>query len=181
MRSYSAARARMPRAPLNASGSKRCCPKGEGVAEGTGRDGTKGGGGERNFQKLLGLVQVAQSDSGSTPGIPVQAWVGEETPRLRPFQSRPRLPHPFLGANPSPSSPPPANSKPTGASPPPGSVHIPWVDTALHADCVSRSVPPRDVPTPLSRGLLTPPIAPPQTQHRPSPAPGPVRPRPALC
>ncbi|KAJ1060768.1 hypothetical protein K5549_019351, partial [Capra hircus] len=47
------------------------------------------------------------SEGGSTPGIPVQAWVGEETPRLRPFQSRPRLPHPFLGASPGPSTPPP--------------------------------------------------------------------------
>lgn len=102
-------------------------------------------------QKLLGLVPVAQSDSGSTPGIPVQAWVGEETPRLRPFQSRPRLPHPFLGASPGPSTPPPANSKPTDASPPPGSVHIPWVGTALHADCVSRSGHRRACSDPTSR------------------------------
>lgn len=44
-----------------------------------------------------------------------------------------------------------------------------------------KTPPPRDVPTPLSRGLLTPPIAPPKTQPRLRPAPGPVRPRLALC
>lgn len=160
MRSYSAARARMPRAPLNASGSKRCCPKGEGVAKGTrGVAGRKVGEARGGSQKLLGLVQVAESDSGSTPGIPEHAWVGEETPRLRPFQSRPRLPHPFLGANPGPSTPPPANSKPTGASPPPGSVHIPWVDTARQADCVSRSGHRRAYSDPGSPGRPQPPVS----------------------
>lgn len=138
MRSYSAARARMPRAPLNASGSKRCCPKGEEGSTGcrgvTRRKVGEAGG---SSQKLLGLVPAAQSDSGSTPGIPEQAWVGEETPRLCPFQSRRRLPHPFLGASPGPSTTPPANSKPTDASPPPGSVHIPWADTELHVDCLA--------------------------------------------
>uniref|UniRef100_A0A8B9W3L5 Uncharacterized protein n=1 Tax=Bos mutus grunniens TaxID=30521 RepID=A0A8B9W3L5_BOSMU len=180
--------------PLNASGSKDAVGRVRG-SRGYGRDGTKGGEARGISQKLLGLVQVAQSDSGSTPGSQYRPGLGGDT-QITPFQSRPRLPHPFLGANPSPSSPPPANSKPTGASPPPGSVHIPWVDTALHANCVSRSVPPRDVPTPLSRGLLTahstasdpapparprPSEAPPRPSEappRPSEAPaGPVRPR----
>lgn len=133
-RSYSAARARTLPAPLSASGSERCCPRGEGVGRGTGawQDEGLGKRGEEVLRNCRGLFK--RRDLALDP----RPVVGEETPRLCPFQSRPRsclihysgltlaCPH-LLRLILNPRVPPH----------PLCPVHIPWADPAWPSDCVS--------------------------------------------